>query len=245
VTSLVRVRLGERAWRAVHGAAYACWPLAVAHGLGSGSDVRSRWLLAVMAGAALAAVAAVVWRAIGVGSTAHRRQWIVVGTSVIVPVALAGFAVIGPLAPHWAARAGTPATLLAAKPIARASPSPGVTPSPAASVGVRGGVATFAGRAVVRRRGRYVVVFTAALRGAVAGRLSITLTGHSVPRRGIELSAGTAAYHNGALSFRGVVTSIQGEELAATLTGSTGRIRLRAHVVVAKSLAFTGRVTLS
>ena len=49
VTSLLRRRIGVRAWRAVHWAAYACWPIALLHTLGSGSDVQrggcspSRW----------------------------------------------------------------------------------------------------------------------------------------------------------------------------------------------------------
>ena len=36
VTSLLRERLGHRAWRAVHWAAYVCWPMALLHGLGTG-----------------------------------------------------------------------------------------------------------------------------------------------------------------------------------------------------------------
>ena len=40
VTSLMPRRIGHRGWRAVHWAAYACWPLALVHGLGTGSDVR-------------------------------------------------------------------------------------------------------------------------------------------------------------------------------------------------------------
>jgi predicted ferric reductase len=44
VTSLLRARIGLRAWRAVHWAAYACWPIAVVHGLGIGTDA-SGWLL--------------------------------------------------------------------------------------------------------------------------------------------------------------------------------------------------------
>ena len=39
-----RERLGHRAWRAVHWLAYACWPLAVVHGLGTGSDVHQAWM---------------------------------------------------------------------------------------------------------------------------------------------------------------------------------------------------------
>ena len=46
VTSLVRRRLGYRAWRAVHWLAYASWPVAVLHGLGTGSDVKQWWMLA-------------------------------------------------------------------------------------------------------------------------------------------------------------------------------------------------------
>ncbi len=44
VTSLVRVRLGLRTWRAVHWLAYVAWPVAVVHGLGTGTDARQRWM---------------------------------------------------------------------------------------------------------------------------------------------------------------------------------------------------------
>jgi predicted ferric reductase len=44
LTSLLRARIGPRAWRAVHWAAYACWPVAVVHGIGMGTDA-SGWLL--------------------------------------------------------------------------------------------------------------------------------------------------------------------------------------------------------
>lgn len=62
VTSLLRVRLGHRAWRAVHWAAYACWPLAVGHGLGVGSDTRQLWMLALDGLAIGAVVCAACWR---------------------------------------------------------------------------------------------------------------------------------------------------------------------------------------
>ena len=38
VTSLLRSRMGYRTWRAVHWTAYACWPVALLHGLGTGTD---------------------------------------------------------------------------------------------------------------------------------------------------------------------------------------------------------------
>ena len=70
VTSLLRTRVGPRAWRAVHWAGYACWPVALVHGLGTGTDGATRWVLAITAGCALAVVSAGVWR-LAVGWPAH------------------------------------------------------------------------------------------------------------------------------------------------------------------------------
>jgi sulfoxide reductase heme-binding subunit YedZ len=47
ITSLLRERIGQRTWRAVHWLAYAGWPLAVAHSAGSGSDAFALWMLAI------------------------------------------------------------------------------------------------------------------------------------------------------------------------------------------------------
>jgi sulfoxide reductase heme-binding subunit YedZ len=54
-SSLLRDRLGRRTWRALHWTAYLCWPVAVAHAVGNGTDGTSGWLLAVV-GACVAAV---------------------------------------------------------------------------------------------------------------------------------------------------------------------------------------------
>jgi sulfoxide reductase heme-binding subunit YedZ len=62
VTSLLRRRLGARAWRAVHWLAYLCWPVALLHGLGTGTDNGTVWLWAVSLTCAAAVLAAVVWR---------------------------------------------------------------------------------------------------------------------------------------------------------------------------------------
>lgn len=44
VTSLLRVRIGYRVWRWVHLLAYAMWPIAFVHGIGTGSDIHKPWL---------------------------------------------------------------------------------------------------------------------------------------------------------------------------------------------------------
>ena len=45
ITSLLRSRLGRRAWYAVHVLSYASWPVAFAHSLGSSADMQSGWML--------------------------------------------------------------------------------------------------------------------------------------------------------------------------------------------------------
>lgn len=61
-TSLARARIGRRTWRAVHWLAYACWPVAVLHGVGSSTDMRAGWLLTLTICCAAAVLAAVSWR---------------------------------------------------------------------------------------------------------------------------------------------------------------------------------------
>ncbi len=62
VTSLLRRHIGRRPWRAVHWLAYLCWPVALAHSIGSGSDLRSGPLLGLAVGCAAATTAAAGWR---------------------------------------------------------------------------------------------------------------------------------------------------------------------------------------
>lgn len=61
-TSLARARIGRRTWRAVHWLAYACWPVALLHGVGSSTDMRAGWLLTLTICCAAAVLAVVSWR---------------------------------------------------------------------------------------------------------------------------------------------------------------------------------------
>ncbi|HET9051166.1 MAG TPA: ferric reductase-like transmembrane domain-containing protein [Candidatus Dormibacteraeota bacterium] len=85
-TSLARAWIGARAWRAVHWLAYASWPVAVVHGLGTGTDARSVWLLAITV-ACMGAVAGVgAWRLLAAPADplgAARRE--AAGTHRVLP----------------------------------------------------------------------------------------------------------------------------------------------------------------
>ena len=49
LTSMLRRQFGHRAWRFVHWLAYVSWPVAVVHGLATGTDAKAGWLLALTA----------------------------------------------------------------------------------------------------------------------------------------------------------------------------------------------------
>jgi len=62
VTGLLRRWVGVRTFRAVHWLTYAIWPIAVAHGIGNGTNGTSRWFLLITAVCATAVLAGVIWR---------------------------------------------------------------------------------------------------------------------------------------------------------------------------------------
>jgi len=55
ITSAMRQHIGLRFWRVVHWLGYLCWPVAMAHGLGIGTDSSKTWVffLAVACGGAV------------------------------------------------------------------------------------------------------------------------------------------------------------------------------------------------
>ena len=61
-TSALRAHVGPRIWRTAHWLAYGCWPVAVLHGLGTGTDTRSLWSLGVTGTCALAVATAIATR---------------------------------------------------------------------------------------------------------------------------------------------------------------------------------------
>jgi Ferric reductase like transmembrane component. len=85
ITSVVRARLGYRIWRAVHWLAYACWPIALVHGLGTGSDARQGWMVALDALALASVCAAVCWRLAATWLFRSRGQWGAVAAAIVLP----------------------------------------------------------------------------------------------------------------------------------------------------------------
>jgi predicted ferric reductase len=78
IVSLLRHRVGPRAFRVVHWATYLLWPTALLHALGAGTDAATPWFRALAVACVAAVVTTVGWRLApsydGRGWTRHPRR---------------------------------------------------------------------------------------------------------------------------------------------------------------------------
>ncbi len=81
VTSLLRRYIGETAWRLIHWASYAMWPLAVLHGITAGSDALATWMLAIDIACLVAVAAALSWRVTTGGTNRSQLADVVAASS--------------------------------------------------------------------------------------------------------------------------------------------------------------------
>ena len=229
ITSLIRRRLGYRSWRAIHWLAYASWPAAVLHGLGTGSDSKQVWSLALTFACVLgvaAAVVARVQRANGISDGARSGAFAAVA---LTPIGLFAFTLAGPLAAHWAERSGTPTTLLAAlHPVAKPVTTPVrvTTPAPAAAKPLH---LPFTGQLAgsftqSQAGGGAIIDFELRVSGGVTGTLRIRLGGQPVGG-GLSMTGSQVNLLANGLptALSGRVTTLNGSQLAARLTGAPGR----------------------
>jgi sulfoxide reductase heme-binding subunit YedZ len=234
VTSLARERLGYKTWRIVHWAAYACWPIALLHGLGTGSDTADRWAVSVNVGC-LAAVVVAVWVRVGWTATASAaRRALAVAASATVAVGVVAWMMLEPMRPGWARKAGTPPTLLAASNSTPSAPATSATiaselariPIPFSSA-LRGTI-----RQTSPSAGRATVTIAAALSSTPDARLKVTIDGTPLANGGVSMDHGTVRLGvAGAPNlFQGNVASLNGTDVTASVRAANGTtVALTAH----------------
>lgn len=233
VTSWKRLRPPYAAWRAVHVASWAAWPVAVAHGVATGTDTKARWALGLTA-----LCVAVVGGALG---------WRVTGRALAgPPTALAGMALLvglslaGPLQRGWALQSGTPERLVATsgagQPRAPTDWLRAFTASIAHGLSVGGPLTEQqeSGSASVRAR----EVLTSALPG---GLFQLVLEGPAF-ETGLDLenTAVTLGPVGQPGLFRGTVTGVEGSTYSLELT-AVGYPALRLNLTVTPSGATSWR----
>jgi sulfoxide reductase heme-binding subunit YedZ len=234
ITSLLRRHLGYRAWRVTHWAAYISWPVALLHGLGTGSDAKAGWMLAITAGCVIVVIVAVVarasqgWPEAGWPNHAGARAAAIV-LSVVIPIGLLVWLPGGPLAAGWAERAGTPSTLLASRTM--------VSPAAPATAST-----SFTGQATgIEREGHLdegvaQIHLVLSLPGHTLSTLGIRIFGQ--PARGGGLEMSSSRVELGTVSdprmYLGQVTSLDGPDISALVTNSSGqRLQIVAQLQIA------------
>ncbi len=221
-TSLLRNRLGLRAWRAVHWLAYASWPVALLHSLGTGSDARTAWLVLLAFSCTVAVVAAVLWR-IGTAARAGIAQRVGLGAAT---VALALGTLVwfrgGPDRAGWATRAGTPTALLAsARTTSTAAVAATALPEAPFTAPLDGRFA----ESGPDESGLVSVAITGLTRGGVDGELHLDLWGQPLASGGVSMSASTVEFGptSAPSEYVGRIVSLSGQRLTASLRDASGR----------------------
>jgi DMSO/TMAO reductase YedYZ heme-binding membrane subunit len=244
LTSFLRRRIGTRAWRAVHWLAYASWPVAMLHSLGTGSDARAGWLLFLGVACGATVLAAVAWRLLRSRDAAPGiRAAALLGTVG----ALAGLLVWtaeGPLQKGWAARAGTPATLLART--AR-TPVAHVTTTHAATLPSGEFTADLRGRITEHRadRGLVVVSLDGSASGGFRGRLHVALRGFPLDGGGVQMTDSVVALlPKGAPAWSsGTVTGLEGTRIDSEISTGGRSVHVSIDLRIGSAQTFTGSLT--
>jgi methionine sulfoxide reductase heme-binding subunit len=229
ITSLLRARIGYGRWRALHWLAYASWPIALVHGLGTGTDARVTWMRAVTLACIACVVAAVLWRVSGDRATATMRTTTTVAV-LALPLAVGGWYLSGPGKAGWAARAGTPKTLLA-RGTTTARPVVAVARTHAPASPKTEFTASFKGHVHESPQtadGRVLVSILGRTTGTGAGVLWIRLQGQPIEDGGVAMTASGASYGPKALpdAYVGKIVELDGTRILLSLNGSANRLSL-------------------
>jgi hypothetical protein len=235
ISSLLRQRIGHRVWRALHWLAYASWPVALLHGLGTGTDPRLGWMVLLTIGCVTAVLSAIGWRLTS-GWPARAGTRVLAGAgSVLAVIAMAVWTANGPLRPGWAARAGTPASLLAGAKRASATPPRSPVSSPSSGTGQLPAStslplppyqATLAGSIsqVTQPSGLEQVHIKALTQGALDAVLDVLIVGSKGSSGGVAMQQSQASFGTPSVpgEYQGQIVGLDGSRLLLALRDQAG-----------------------
>jgi DMSO/TMAO reductase YedYZ heme-binding membrane subunit len=221
ITSLLRLRIGFGTWRSIHWLAYACWPIAFLHGLGTGSDGRVGLVQLVDLACLVVVVLAIAWRL--------TRDWqhetaIRAGSAVATVVFVTGmsmWAYTGPMQKGWAKKAGTPTELLSGgSSSAETAASTGlVLPFSGDVVGTLEQNSTTPGT-------NATITLTGTVVSGSDALFVITLTGPVSSRGGLSMRSSTVTMGppDQPRAYSGTITHLEGTRIEFEVTDAAGDV---------------------
>jgi Ferric reductase like transmembrane component len=228
ISSKLRTRIGYRAWRGIHVLAYGVYGAATVHGVGTGTDTRTVWATALYAASLMLVAALTGLRLLTPPGRTDRQRPALAGAGALALVVFAGWAVIGPLAPHWGARAGGnsgkrsgSARIAASRTSANNQSAPGVVSLPFR--------ARFSGsleQQPVDTAGRITIRIHGALRGQTHDHLEIVLRGVPLEDGGVALEQSRVRMGAQTALYTGQIVALRGPELIAALSSQRQQLRL-------------------
>jgi DMSO/TMAO reductase YedYZ heme-binding membrane subunit len=221
ISSAIRRRIGYRAWRLLHWSAYAAWPLALVHGLGSGSDARFGWMAFLSFGCLTVVVLAVSGRLVFSPSPGPR---LLAGAgTVTLALGLGAWYTTGPAQHGWASRAGTPKSLLKSGSAVRA---------PTRSLAAAKALTTFTGRLDGHMSssgpdavGNAAVAMAMATRRGEPGVVRLTLWGSALDNgEGLAMARSRVSFQDAVsgTTYTGSVVELDGNLVVAEVESSSG-----------------------
>lgn len=232
ISSLVRQHISHRLWRLLHWLAYASWPLALFHSLGTGTDPHLGWMVLLVVVCVAAVLGAIGWRLVA-GWPGHAGTRVLTGAmSVIAVIGGVAWAKTGPLRPGWAARAGTPSALLAGP-----TKASGTTPGSRQAVSSGSGQsasqlppppyhAALAGTITQQTQsgGLLTVRIAARTSGSLDAMMRVTIVGTPGDSGGVVMSGSQATFGNPSspAQYQGSVVALDGTQLVLGLQDRGG-----------------------
>jgi hypothetical protein len=242
VSTRLRQRIGHRLWRQIHVLTFAVYGAATLHGLGTGSDTRTGWAVALYATSlGLVGTLAAIRLLAPVGRDARPRPLAALAAAVAVLAAVA-WSLGGPLAPGWSRRAGgtVPRAAIARPHLARAARAS----RPSAVVQVPF-TARYVGRLTVdplNDQGRVTLRIDGALSGGTKDHLEILIHGIPLEDGGVAMEQSRVRMGTTTPLYHGEITSLSGSRLVAALRSPRQRLRVAVTLQIARDGSVAGRV---
>ena len=244
VSTRLRHRIGHRLWRQIHVLAFAVYGAATLHGLGTGSDTRTTWAVALYATSVGLVGTLLAIRLLAPAGRGSRPRPLAAGAAAAAVLAATAWALGGPFAPAWSARAG-------------GTTARGALGRPAPRVGRRGRAslpsavvrapftARYAGRLTVdpqNEQGRITVRIDGALSGPTKDHLEILIHGIPLEDGGVAMEQSRVRMGTTTPLYRGEITSLSGTRLVAALRSAHQRLNVALTLRIARDGSVAGQV---